>query len=494
MFTTNLELVNKRQYARLIALIFMVEGLVMLLPVLAALYYGERRELAGFAATSLALIAIGFSGRRFIRSVPSRMKTRDGFLFVISSMLVAIVLGAVPFLAIGHGISPVDAWFESAAAWTTTGAHVIPSSRMPYSLVLWKSEMNFMGGFVMIFLTVSIFQKLGIGGQKSVAHDIPGAKFEKLTVRMGESARILVKLYIILALLEFGLLIVSGMHPYYALVNSLSTMSTSGIIELEPVYTGFVMTRLIKFILIVFTLLASFNFVLYFMIYERHLKIAVVNYEVRMYLMIILAASAMISVSLFLDDRYDFFSCIYNSIIQTISYSSTSGFTLSKISDWPGFAKVVLLFLPIIGGCGFSTASGIKVHRAAILYKIAMRGVYKRIHPKSMKPVFINGKAVPAERASSITVQALLWFAVLVISAVIFSLQDLGIETSFSAAIASLTNNGTSFGILTGGDFSCFSAPLRAFAGIVMITGRLELYAVFVLFSRSFWDTNRATE
>ena len=110
-----------------------------------------------------------------------------------------------------------------------------------------------------------------------------------------------------------------------------------------------------------------------------------------------------------------------------------------------------------------------------------------------MRAVIVNGKAIPADRASSITVLTLLYFAVLVMAAVVFSLQDLGIEASLSASIACLTNLGTGFDVLYAGNFMIFSAPLKLFATFVMITGRLELFGVFVLFSRSFWDTNRVT-
>ena len=491
-FSSNLNLINRHQFVRLIALIFIIEGATMVLPLGCAALYNELKCLWSFSITGSLLVLSGLLIRHFVTSIDSRLRARDGYLYVIVSMLLAILIGAIPFLMSGHGYSLVDAWFESASGWTTTGAYVLDKRALPYSLILWKSEMNFMGGFVMIFLTVSIFQKLGIGSQKSVAQDLPGANFEKLGNKVNDTARILIAVYVILALIELWLLIFTGMTPYYALVNSLSTMSTSGIIDLSS-RSAFDLSASMKLIMTIFSVLASLNFVIYFLLFRRRWKLAVTNYEVRLYFIVIAAATIAIAIPLMLAQRYTRFDCIVNAFVQTVSYTSTSGFSLSDTNSWPTFSKVILVFLPLIGGCGFSTSSGLRIHRAAILFKIVTRGFYKRIHPKSMRAVIVNGKAIPADRASSITVLTLLYFAVLVISALVFAIQDLGLETSFAASVACLTNIGTGFGMMHSGDFSIYSDPIRIFATIEMIAGRLELFGVFVLFSRSFWDTNRVT-
>ena len=492
-FSQNLYLVNKHQLVRLLGIIFMVEGATMVLPLVSASLHNEFRCALAFAVTGSVLVTAGLLIRRFVKSIDSRLRARDGFLFVIVSMFFAILIGSIPYLAAGYGYSFTDAWFESASGWTTTGAFVLNKRELPFSLILWKSEMNFMGGFVMIFLTVSIFQKLGIGSQKSVAQDLPGANFEKLGTKVSDTARTLLTIYIVLALTELVLLISQGMTPYYALVNSLSTMSTSGIIDLSSSSGSFDLTARMKFIMTMFTILASLNFVFYYLIFIMKFKLAVRYYEIKYYLTVIALATIAIAAPLWITGRYTPISSVGNAFVQTVSYASTSGFTLSDINSWPTFSRTILIFLPIIGGCGFSTCSGLRIHRAAILFQVVLRGFYKRIHPKSMRAVIVNGKAIPADRVASITVLTLLYFAVLVLAAVIFALQDLGIETSFAASIACLTNNGTGFGLMKSGSFDIFSAPLKWFATFVMIAGRLELFGVFVLFSRSFWDTNRVT-
>ena len=492
-FSHNLYLVNKNQLVRLLGIIFMVEGMTMILPLLSAALHNEHRCMIAFAITGAVLVVVGILIRWRVPSIDSRLRARDGFLYVIVSMFLAILIGAIPYLAAGYGYSFTDAWFESASGWTTTGAFVLNKRELPFSLIMWKSEMNFMGGFVMIFLAVSVFEKLGIGSQKSVAQDLPGSNFEKLGNKVSDTARILLTTYIILALTELALLIASGMTPYYALVNSLSTMSTSGIIDLSASSGSFDLTARMKFIMTMFTILASLNFVVYYLIYVRKFKLALRNYEVTLYLMVIAVSTIAIALPLLLAGRYTPVSSIGNAFVQTVSYASTSGFTLSDINSWPSFSRTILIFLPLIGGCGFSTCSGLRIHRAVILLKVIFRGFYKRIHPKSMRAVVVNGKAIPADRVSSISVLTLLYFAVLVVAAVIFSLQDLGIETSFAASIACLTNNGTGFGLMKSGSFALFSAPLKWFATFVMIAGKLELFGFFVLFSRSFWDTNRVT-
>ncbi len=492
-FSQNLHLVNKNQLVRLLAIIFIVEGATMALPLMSASLHNEHKCVLAFAVTGSVLVLAGALIRKYVKSIDTRLRARDGFLFVLISMFSAIIIGAIPFLAAGYDYTITEAWFESASGWTTTGAFVLNKHELPFSLILWKSEMNFMGGFVMIFLTVSIFQKLGIGSQKSVAQDLPGANFEKLGNKVSDTARILITVYILLALSELALLIMSGMTPYYALVNSLSTMSTSGIIDLSAARGSFDLSARMKFIMTVFTILSSINFVVYYLIYIRRFRIALRNYEMKLYLMVIAVSTVAIAVPLIITGRYTPVSSIGNAFVQTVSYASTSGFTLSDINSWPTFSRTILIFLPLIGGCGFSTSGGLRIHRVVILLKVVFRGFYKRIHPKSMRAVVVNGKAIPADRVSSITVLTLLYFAVLVIAAVVFALQDLGIETSFAASLACLTNNGTGFGLMKSGSFALFADPLKWFATFVMIAGRLELFGFFVLFSRSFWDTNRVT-
>ncbi|MGN0709494.1 MAG: TrkH family potassium uptake protein, partial [Anaerovoracaceae bacterium] len=440
-------------------------------------------------------LVIGSVIRKIVPPQPMTFKSRDGFMFVIVSMLAAILLASLPYLTAGHRYGFVNSWFEAVSGWTTTNAFVIAENELPMSLGMWKAETCWMGGLVIIFLTLSVFQKLGIGGQRSVTMEIPGTKMGTIAPKMHESMMLAVKIYGILTAAEFVLLIPTRMDPYYLVLNTLSSISTSGLIAVESNYGMVHMESYAKFIVTLFSFLASVNFGVYFLIRKKKIKAALQNIEIRVFFFTIIISAAAISTALLIQNHgTNIFRTVIDALAQTVSYASTSGFSVADIKEWPTFAKTVLMLLSLVGGCGFSTAGGLKVQRAIVLYYLVIRGMYVRIHPHSVKPIVLQKKTVSADRASTITVYCLLFFAFYILSVILISLDDLSVETTLCAPWAAITNTGTCFGGLEGGNYGIFSLPGRFFLSIVMIAGRLDIYAVIVLFSRSFWNTDRVTD
>ena len=152
---------------------------------------------------------------------------------------------------------------------------------------------------------------------------------------------------------------------------------------------------------------------------------------------------------------------------------------------------MILMILMLCGGCGNSTSGSIKIIRVVIFFKLIRRGIYKRIHPRAVRPVMLDNRPVSSATASNVTVYILLYFLVFVFSSIMFSLENLDMETTFFTSLACMTNNGTGFGRIIGGDFSIFSSFGRIYAAILMLAGRLEFYAVIMLFSPSFWNSDR---
>ena len=352
-----------------------------------------------------------------------------------------------------------------------------------------------MGGLVIIFLTISLFQKLGIGGQKSMSYEISGSEGEPVTQRLSQSLRMAVEIYGILTILEFLMLLPSGNDPYFALLDTFSTVSTSGMVDVSAGGMSRVLTPYTEFVFTVFSFLSSINFIVYFMLLRGKPKAAFRNLEVRIYIVIILVSGLLVSMILaWQDPQHSVLASFGNGFMITVSFASTSGFKTEIIGAWPSFVKTLLMFLCLIGGCGFSTSSGIKVQRLVVLFFIVSRGFLKRIHPHMVKPIVIRNRTVSAERAASITSYTLLFFAFYILSTVLLSLDDLGLKTTLAAPWAAITNTGMGFGAINTGFFGIFSHYGRLLLSFVMIAGRLDIYAFMVLFSRSFWDANRVTD
>ena len=217
------------------------------------------------------------------------------------------------------------------------------------------------------------------------------------------------------------------------------------------------------------------------------------DYEAKLFLLTIGVSAVAIAIVLKIHfpDK-SIFNAIVDGFAGVVSYSCTTGFPLERIYRWPTLCKAILLVLMIVGGCSGSTAGGIKVIRAAVFMKLIHRGMYRRIHPQSVKPVMIRRRAVTAENASGISCFILLFLAVYLAGVLLLSLENFDLETTLSAPLALLTNTGVGFGRVWTGNFAIFSAPGKLLCAMLLILGRLELYAVLILFSRSFWNSDKA--
>lgn len=484
---------NHRIILKIVSVTILFEGIAMLIPMGFAVYFKEIS-----AASSLFFIAItciGFGATIFtqMKYYTLNLKTREGFFIAFVVWLLVSIIGSLPFFYADCGYSFIDCFFESVAGWTTTGCYVIDIDIMPKSLVVWKCLCHWLGGMGILILTVSLFPVLGIGGQKVAAAEIPGPKIEKVSTRIADTAKAFYKLYVIFTLIELVLLKLSGMSFYDALINTLCTISTAGICPNSGGILSY-MTPYVKTIICIFSVFASINFMIFFMLINGNWKNVLKNVELRAFLGIILVVTTVIATILLVTGTYTSFgSAISDSLMQTISFSSTSGFHVVDYNIWPTSCKMLLLMLMFIGGCSASTSGSLKTIRFVVMVKLTFRGIYKRIHPHSIKPVMLAHRPVSPESAASITVFVLLFFAIYVFSCVVLSLNNLDMETTLSAAISAFSNTGSGFGIIgTNGDFSAFSELSRFYCSILMLAGRLEMYAIVIMLSRSYWNSDRA--
>lgn len=477
---------------RIASSILIFAGIAMVVPFGFACWFSEYSAATSFFIMSLVCILFGAAIRRLFPASDQVIQSKEGYITVLLSWFLVILVGATPYYWADMGYSFIDCFFESCAGWTTTGATVMDYAHMPKSLILWKVVSSWFGGMGIIVLTTSIFPRLGIGGQRMAATEIPGPQLEKLTARFGDTAKIIYSIYLLLTVVEFLLLLPSDMDVYLALVNTLSTVSTAGIIDLSSAQEHFVITPYIKTVLAVFSITSSVSFMSYFLVAIGRFRDAFRNAEVQTFFRVILGAGVLMSFFLYADGVYDtYLSALGNGIVQSISFCTTTGFIIDDLSGWPVFCQLVLFILALVGGCSFSTSGGMKIIRFKVMLRLIQRGLFKRIHPRSIKPIMIQKKPVSAQSASSIAAFLMLYFGIFMVSAIIISLDNYDLETTFSAAMACLTNNGTGFGRMTGSDFSIFSLPVRLYLIVLMLCGRLEIYGILILLSPSYWNSDR---
>ena len=483
---------NHKLIMRTVSTILGIEGLAMMISLGMAVYDGDRDSSIGFTISTGIVLAFALIARGFSTGYHVKMKPRESYYTVLICWLAMVAGGTLPYLLVGQGYSVVDSIFESVASWTTSSAWVINVNTMPRALVLWKATSNWLGGMGIIILTILVFGALGVNAQKLVGAELRGAEIEKHTARMADTIKILYLIYIGVSVLELVLLLLGGVPKFPALVNVMSTMSTAGVIDYKYAVARH-FTPYIKVVLVIFSLLASLNFVFYLKIAKRKFKEAFKDFEFRIFVGIIIGATLFSALVLFIYGRYgNLWDALVNSVTGVVSFACTTGFPLEHVGDWPSVLKLMMVVLMLIGGCAYSTSGGIKVVRFTALFKMIGRGVYKRIHPRAVKPIMIGDEPVSTVNASSISTYILLFLGIYLISAVVISLENFDMETTLSAPVALMTNCGVGFGRVGNASYSMFSAPGKLYCAVLMLLGRLEMYALLILFSPSFWRPDRS--
>lgn len=482
---------NYRVILRTIAIVMLFEGIAMIVPMLYAVSIDDPSASA-FFTPSIFCIALGLFIHTQLKYYTLKIRQRESYFIAFICWIAVCFMGVFPYMLAQNDYTLADCIFESVSGWTTTGAWTVNVAAMPKPLLLWKAITNWLGGMGILLLTISFFPVLGVEGQKMINAEMPGIQVEKMSTRISDTARISYEIYIIMTLVEFLLLLPTKLTSFEALINTLSTISTAGLLN---VGTGNVIAAspYVTGVFTAFSIFGSINFMMYFYLYKRKWSTITQNVEIRAFLQILGLSSFIIALSLFFTDTCDTLPKAFGTAIaQTVAYGATSGFEVADLNAWPGLCKMILIIVLLIGGCSNSTSGSIKVIRFIIFMKLIKRGIYKRIHPKAVKPIIVQGKAVSAASVSSISVFLMLYFLVFVFGSLVFSLENMDMETTFCTTLACITNNGTAFGGIVGGNFSILSEPGKIFSVILMLTGRLEMYAIILLFSRSFWNPNRA--
>ena len=483
-------LLNFPIITRMVGLITLICGLSMVPSCIVSFFSESPEELRGFLLSAIPVTAIG--GFLFFyaktKTKNESFKVRDGYLAVSLCWVSVSISGALPYYL--TGITPlfIDGIFESVAAFTTTGATVMGGIPAPASIALWKAISHWLGGMGILVFAIAILPALGVSGLKMASAETPGPSFNKVKNKVSESMKTLYMIYITFTITEFLLLLLGGMPAFDALINTLGSISTSGLAS-NPGGIAAYDSFYIESIITLFTFLASVNFLLFYMVLQGKIKQVFKDTELRVFTGIIFGAFVLNSIALFASGSYPSLAASMRaSIFQTVAFSSTSGYYIADYTLWPIFSQTLLFCLMIIGGCASSTCGSFKVIRVIVLFKLIIRGFRKRLHPRSVVAVRIGNNVIPADTVSSITSFTMFYITVYFVTALVMSLDNLDMTTTLSAAAGILSNTGLAFGDLgPTNNFSIFSPGVRLFSSFMMIVGRLELYTILLLFTPYFW-------
>ncbi len=463
-------------------------AVAQLAPLVCGLIYGEARSTRAFAI-SLAITAVVGAALAFGIRSKGVVYRREGLLIVVGGWVFASIFGALPFVLSGTLPNPVDALFESASGFTTTGATVlIDIEAADRAILFWRSFSQWLGGMGIIVLFVALLPEVGPGARFLYRMEVPGPKAEALQPRVHETAVILWRLYLGFTVVQTVLLRLAGMDLYDALTHTFSTLSTGGFSPRNESVAAFG-SPLIHIIIIVFMVIAGTNFSLFFSLRALRSFAFFRDAEFRFYVVILAAASALVTVVLLLDGTYSApLRALLDGTFQVVSILTTTGFGTADFELWPIFLQAVLVMLMFIGGCAGSTAGSMKIMRMVIGVKTALREVRHLFSPNTVTRIFVGDRPVPNSVASTVAGFFVLYLTTWAIGAVLLSIGSPDLVTSVTASAATIGNIGPGLGAVGPTDnFAFWSGGHKAVMVVLMLTGRLEMYSFAALITRSFW-------
>jgi len=413
---------------------------------------------------------------------------KDSFAIVVFGWLLASAFGALPFFLSGYIHSFADAFFETMSGFTTTGATILVRVEdLPHGLLFWRSLTHWLGGMGIIVLSLAILPMVGIGGAQLYKAEIPGPAPDKIKPRIQQTAKNLWGVYVLLSGIETLLLLIGGLNLHESLCQTFGTMATGGFSTKTASIAGF-HSLFVEAVVIAFMILAGTNFSLHYHSLRGKPLFYFKSEEFRFYLGIIAAFSVLLAANNFLAGTYKAGETIRHSIFQTVSITTTTGFTSADFGNWPSSAQLILLFLMFIGGCAGSTGGSIKILRVVIILKQGLVELKKLLHPKAVIPVRIDGRTIPPGVVMNILGFMFLYLGLLILSTLAMTMMGLDIITAFSSVTASLGNIGPGLGGV-GPAANYHHIPLAGkwLLSFCMLAGRLEIYTVLVLFTWDYW-------
>ena len=477
---------NYRMMGRFIASIIAVEAVFILPAFGISLFCGESAAAKGFLYT-LAIMLVCAAVLFFLcRNSEKLFGAREGMVCVSISWVVLSLLGALPFCFSGEIPAFIDAFFEAASGFTTTGASILSNVEgMSKGLLYWRSFSHWLGGMGVLVFLLAISPGEGGFTLHLLRAESPGPDVGKLVPKMKQTAIILYLIYIGLTVINIIFLLAGGMSLLEALCTAFGTAGTGGFGIKNDSIASY--SPYIQNVCTIFMFLFGINFSCYYLLLLRQFKSIFRDEELRLYLLL-----ATVSIGLIAWNIRPLYTTLEETLrhtaFQVCSIMTTTGFATTDFDLWPSFSKGILLMLMVTGACAGSTGGGIKCARILLLMKSLRRNVRQVLNPNKVMVIRNNGRMVSKSVLANTDAYLVAYSVILVLSFLLVSLDSHSITTNLSAVLACLNNIGPGLDAVGPTcNFAAFSSGTKLVLIIDMLAGRLELFPLLVLLSRSTW-------
>ena len=459
----------------------------MLIPFLVQVLYNEKND--AFISSAFITLFIGILLLLTNREEEKKLNLQQAFLLTTLSWLSIAIFGSLPFILSNLNLSFVDSFFESMSGITTTGSTIIQNlDSTPKSILIWRSLLQWLGGIGVIVMTITILPLLNIGGMQLFRMESSDTT-EKILPKTRAVTFLISIIYLVLTLLCGFSYWVFGMNVFDSIAHAMTTIATGGF-STHNDSIGYFQNPKIEIVSIIFIILGSIPFITYLKFLKGNKKIFFNDVQVKG--LIYLLALSVITMFLYLflnNTEYSFLENLRVSTFNVVSILSGTGYVTSDFSLWGKFPLIFFLFLMFIGGCAGSTTCGIKIFRFQILGTFIINQIKKLVYPHGIFPMKYNNEKISNSFVNSIVVFIFLYFFIFFILATILSLDGVDFVTSLSGAASSISNVGPGLGDVIGpnGNYNSLPDFSKLSLSLGMLLGRLELFAVLILFFPSFW-------
>ena len=451
-------------------------------------YILEDKAWAAFLVSSFITLFVG-AGLYLSSSDnnPEHLDLRQAFLLTNSAWISISLFGSLPFLFSNLNLNFIDAFFESTSGITTTGSTIIPNlEQVSYGILLWRALLQWLGGIGIIVMAVAILPMLSIGGMqlfKTESYETP----DKIIPRAAIFASGISIVYIVLTSTWAFMLWLAGMPIFDSITHAMTTLATGGYSTKSESLGAFNSVN-IEMIIVLGMIVGSLPFIHYLSILKNGWKNLINDQQVKWFLLILFFLISIVTFNLYINGQ-NFFSSLRVSIFNVVSIVTGTGFGTDDFSQWGGFATTVLLILMFMGGCAGSTTCGLRMARIQVLIANAKTQVLKLLTPHAVIIPYYNKKPIPESVTESVMGFFFLYILVFIIISCMLGSLGLDFMTSLSGAASAIGNVGPGLGEMIGpkGTYAEIPNLGKLILCLGMILGRLEIFAILVMFTASFW-------
>ena len=485
-------MVNWHIISKIIGSLLFIEAFFMAWCVGVSFYFQEDDTLA-FLMSMLITFGCAFLFLLMGRNARNSLNRHDAFVVVTAVWIIFSLFGMFPFLIHGSCTNITDAYFETMSGFSTTGSSIFDDvERLPRGILFWRSLTQWVGGLGIVFFTIAILPSLVGGSVKVFAAEATGPIKAKMHPRLSTTAKWIWSIYLLLTIGCGVAFWIAGMDWFDAMNYSMTTTATGGF-SIHNDSLSYFNDANIDYIAILFEFLAGINFtLLYVSIFKGRVKDLFKNSEFKLYISIVLLATAGIMTVLLTQMDYNLEQALRQGLFQVVSFMTTTGVFSDDVARWPHITWIILGGLMFVGACAGSTSGGFKCIRAVMTLKTLRNNFRQILHPNAVLPVKINGMSVPQSRIVALFAFFTLFMCMILVTAAIMIVSGIDTINSIVIALSCVSNIGPSLSNDIGANISWSGMPdyIKWALSLLMLMGRLEIMTVLVLFTPSFWKDN----